>query len=685
MKKLIGIFFFLFATSAFAQVDSTRKDSVDFYEMNLEQLLKLKAHGVPTELEKLINSLIAVASKKPLSTRESPSIVSLVTKDEIKNSGARDLIDVLRLVPGIDFGIDVEGVAGIGVRGNWAHEGKVLLLIDGQEMNEIMYATTQFGNHYPIDNIERIEVIRGPGSAIYGGFAEYGVINIITKKGEDLNGISTSGIYGQTNSDFNNGWLRRNINLSMGKKIGDFEYSIHAMAGQGHRSDRNYHDFYGDTFNLVGNSSLNPTFFNVGMSYKNLSFRFLTDLYKTSTRDAYDEAKTEAYKESFNAYFGELKYLWKINDKVTLTPKLNFKMQRPWYTEEVEGVTEPYQKIAMRTLGNLTASWQIDRRTNFVFGSEFYADKARDLTDSSYFSNGEQTVNYYNYAFFTQGLIKTRIVNFVVGARYDKHNAYGDAFVPRVGVTKKYKFFHFKALYSNAFRAPSIENINDADSTGISPEKTQVIEIEAGYQITRKSFLTLNFYDIKTKNPIVYYYDPVNDVDAYHNFGKSGTRGIEAEYKIKQKWGYITLNYSFYTTAGKSRIADYRVTDDSTALLGFANHKVNLISSFKIAKGLTLNPSFTWYSPRYAFTSVDTLGESVQEKTPSCLLANVFVNWDTPVKGLTVGIGTYNILDTKLDFIQAYNGYHAPIPSPSREYFLRLKYDLNFKKKEKAE
>ena len=186
--------------------------------MTIEQLLNLKAHGVPSELEKLINSLISVASKKPMNTRESPSIVSLITDEEIKKSGARDLIDVLRLVPGMDFGVDVEGVVGVGIRGNWAHEGKVLVLLDGQEMNEVLFACNMFGNHYPVDQIKKVEIIRGPGSAIYGGFAEYGVINIITKQADDINGVSVSGIYGQMEKDYGH----RNLNLSIGKKIKDF-------------------------------------------------------------------------------------------------------------------------------------------------------------------------------------------------------------------------------------------------------------------------------------------------------------------------------------------------------------------------------------------------------------------------------------------------------------------------------
>ncbi|MBL7925193.1 MAG: TonB-dependent receptor plug domain-containing protein, partial [Bacteroidia bacterium] len=121
-------------------------------------------------LEELMNIKITVASIKELSPRQSPGIVSYITAEDIRNMGARDIMEVLRSVPGFEFGVDVEGVVGLGVRGNWAHEGKVVLFIDGQEMNESLYSTLQFGNHYPIDHIERIEIIRGPGSALHGGF-----------------------------------------------------------------------------------------------------------------------------------------------------------------------------------------------------------------------------------------------------------------------------------------------------------------------------------------------------------------------------------------------------------------------------------------------------------------------------------------------------------------------------------
>ncbi len=171
MKKitltlLIALFCFL---NINAQNDTVPE--TDIFDMTLEQLMGLE---------------ISIASKIALTQKESPAIVSVVTKDEIQNSGARDLIDVLRLVPGIDFNGDVWGMVGISMNGNWGNNGKVLLMIDGQEQNEIAFSSLFFGNHYPVEIIKRIEIIRGPGSAIYGGFGELGVINIKLKKAKIL-------------------------------------------------------------------------------------------------------------------------------------------------------------------------------------------------------------------------------------------------------------------------------------------------------------------------------------------------------------------------------------------------------------------------------------------------------------------------------------------------------------------
>src|SRR6187401_1647230 len=170
--------------------------SSPLYAQELDSLLNISAFTAESDLQKQLNQSTKVASGVALTTRETPGIITLITSEEIQNSGARDLTDVLRLVPGFDVLQDLQFVMGIGLRGSWANEGKVLVMMDGQPFNELLYQTVAIGNRFPVDAIERIEIIRGPGSAIYGGSAEYGVINIITKAAESLNGVAVYGTGG---------------------------------------------------------------------------------------------------------------------------------------------------------------------------------------------------------------------------------------------------------------------------------------------------------------------------------------------------------------------------------------------------------------------------------------------------------------------------------------------------------
>src|SRR5262245_9414817 len=113
------LFFHCIQTNAQQTADP---DTTPFYLMSLEQLMNVN---------------VTVASQSPMTSREAPGIVTVINRSDILNSGANDLIQLIQLmVPGFDFGVDVDGVVGIGIRGNWAHEGKVLMLWDGMEMNE---------------------------------------------------------------------------------------------------------------------------------------------------------------------------------------------------------------------------------------------------------------------------------------------------------------------------------------------------------------------------------------------------------------------------------------------------------------------------------------------------------------------------------------------------------------------
>lgn len=695
MKKFLpAISFLIFllcqliVVNCIAQADSTQpietiyqpdtagssSDTVDIYDMTLEQLMNLKAHGLPSELEKIVNSLIASATKKPLSVRETPSIVSLITEEEIKKSGARDLMDVLQLIPGMDFGLDVYGVAGLGIRGNWSHEGKALLLWDGHEMNEILYGTLQFGNHFPVDQIKKVEVIRGPGSAIYGGYAEYGVINIVTKSAEDIDGISASGTYGQMVETFG----RRNINVTAAKKSGNFGIIASLFTGQGNRSDQEAYDIEGNTFTMAGSSELNPNNFNLGITYKDFSLKTMVDRYNTTSQDAYTTSLTKPYPDNFHSFYLDAKNIFQVNDKFSITPHYSYIRQKPWNWEGPgNDEIEVYNKLAERNKANLTLGYKPARKVNLIAGAEYFRDFAQDL-DGGYFSNGVIAISFFNVAAFTEAVIKHRIVNLTIGARYDRHSNYGEAFNPRVALTKKFDRMHFKALYARSFRAPSIENINYSLTGDIKPERTEVAEAEFGYTLTRKMILTANIFDITTQDPIIYY-GLSDEEQGYGDAEATGSRGIEVDYRFKDSWGFLNVNYAFYTASGKYQLETYAVPDNPQLHLAFPAHKINLNANYKITNELSANPSLWFRGKRYGYDSFDESTETyvVKEFEPA-LFFNLFFHYAR--KNYYAGIGVYNLLNQQMLMIQPYNSFHAPLPGPSREIILKLGYNFNWKK-----
>lgn len=146
--------------------------------------------------------LVTVASRYAQTARNAPSIVTVVTADDIRERGHRNLSDVLRGLPGLYVWRSQEGRDLLGVRGVISSDNnKVLLLIDGQPWYDGVYTHAWIDDYLPLSQVKQVEVIKGPGSAIYGTNAFTGVINIVTWSAEDLNGArirSTIGAPGRS-------------------------------------------------------------------------------------------------------------------------------------------------------------------------------------------------------------------------------------------------------------------------------------------------------------------------------------------------------------------------------------------------------------------------------------------------------------------------------------------------------
>jgi len=173
----------LFATGSAGAADSSAASTNSFADISLEELINIQVTSV---------------SKKETVLFTSPAAIDVITQEDIRRSGMTSLPELLRMVPGMDVArIDANHWA-ISVRGfNDQYENKLLMLIDGRTI----YAPVTAGVFWnvqdvPLNDIDRIEVIRGPGATLWGANAVNGVVNIITKSAKDTQGGLATVTYG---------------------------------------------------------------------------------------------------------------------------------------------------------------------------------------------------------------------------------------------------------------------------------------------------------------------------------------------------------------------------------------------------------------------------------------------------------------------------------------------------------
>jgi outer membrane cobalamin receptor len=683
-RKIISVLLFLSALSegSFSQTDSTRLKEMtreEILQMSQDELLDMKmedllflSQKMGVSIDELLNMKTSVASKTVLTPRETPGIVSMITEEDIKYSGARDLIDVLRLVPGFDFGYDVQGVIGVGLRGNWVHEGKLLLLVDGQQMNELSYSNFAFGNHIPVDQIKRIEIIRGPGSVIYGGNAELGVINIITKSGKDTHGAQVSATYGQLQRSRG----RTNFNMNTGITTKGWDLSANGFIGNANRSDQLYSETIDDFDHKIdlskGGSEIKTHHLNLGAANKELSFRFVLDDYKTRYASYIDSLiGNVSTNEEFRSILGEVKYKWQINKKLSIIPKFNYKYSRPYYEKDF------WRNFYInRYLGNITANYELNKYATFVAGVEWQNDQGKCVEDSGFFyANNKGTLIINNTSAFAEGTIKLSSINIIAGGRIENNSDYGWAMAPRIGATGVFNRFHFKALFSGAFRSPGIGNIDVGKD--VVPEKSFVSELELGYRINDNLFVTANLFDVKISHCIIYFDNAGSSVPGvdwgYKNENSSGTDGLELEFKARYSKGYATINYSCYSQAFRALPESYSVPGSANKSLGLSPHKIALNCNYVPIKDLSIGPSLSILGKKYAYNSLDAENNPlIGGFGPYCLL-NLSITYDNLWrKGLSIALSGYDLFNQKPPFLQPYNGLYAPYPGSSREILLKI-------------
>jgi outer membrane receptor for ferrienterochelin and colicin len=646
MRWLIALFLLSFSLSSLAQTDTLSFIKATSSVKELLDLANLKDGDEST----------SVATQVELPIRETPSIVSVLTEDDIARSGARDLRELLSFVPGLDFEIDVQNVVGMGIRGLWGHEGKVLVLWDGHTMNETSYGTFSFSNHIFLNNIKRIEIIRGPGSAIYGGLAGLCVINIISKNYSDS---STGGRISQSIGLSSNSLSRQTTQFGLGKRW-DNGFSLNATGTLSKANLSNH--ILADTLNYADSSAVNTNQFAVQANYKTLNVSLLYDGHKVDNVEG-------PGRSVFNGWYAQVNYQWRITEKLSLLPSFKFKTQDPWAYENIGGPDGTVTNtINQRYVAGLRMVYEPTERFSLTAGTEYHYDLSKYTNDGSLFTNGNDRILFHNFAFFGQSIYKTRWVNFTAGMRVDAHSYFGSAFVPRLGITHAGKQWHAKLLYSNAFKAPTIINL-DVNS-GIRPERLASTELELGYQPNEALAFVGNVFYTLVSNPILFY-SPNGLANNYRNGEQTGTIGFEISSTLKENWGRLHFNYSFYQAAD-NKVEDFEVQDKSSLLLGFPQHKLVAQATVIISKHISASATTVFQSEKF-YTEKNG---SVDSKNALLQMNALLTHTRFIYPGLTLTAGVYNIFDQNQWMVQPYNDNKSPLPTMGREFSISISCQL---------
>ncbi len=655
-------------------------------------------------LEEAETITIVIASKSAQRQEEAPSIVSVITRQEIEAWGARDIADILRLVPGFEFGIDVQSLYGLGFRGIWAHEGKALIMVDGMTVNCFGFGNGNYFGTLPADMIDRVEIIRGPGSALYGGFAEIAAVNIITQKGKALSGATVRGSVGKVGED----WLRA-ANLSFGISQGDdmelaanIGYTFHPMSNQ------TYTAFSGAELEMGAESSWREwTHAVISARLKSLEIHYNRNLTTFLAQDVFGEPippvgaintnRLHNYVETLN-----LKHQYAPNEKTRLETTVEVSRGNPISTAVLAiGYIDPdtgemsYPDPAdlwqnsgatgTRYQGELSAYYKVSDRADLIIGSGYqrnYIESVMatgepglrisadptDLTDKTY---SDAT---YAYGQYTQRMGK---LGLTVGSRYE-NTTFGDAIAPRFGLTYLQNRFNLKLLYGRAFRVPmpwqtysrqfAVEKV--LSKGGMKPEISNTIELEVGYRLTPHIQGKINAFFINVDDPITY----IGADNSYQNYGRIQSQGVEGEVRGQFNANLNAFVNFGYTTPGSETSPDF-MTGDEKNFLALPPLKINAGAAWSKEK-FTISPTLTYLSERYGQSEAEPATVGQNSSYDALLLVNVNLSVTDVMPNVDFHLAVHNLLDEDYTAIQPYYGGHAPFPAQDRQITVGATYRL---------
>ncbi|MBH0203248.1 MAG: TonB-dependent receptor, partial [Nitrospira sp.] len=493
------------------------------------------------------------AAKYDQKINEAPAAVTLITAEQIRKYGYRTFSQILDSVPGLFTATD-RNYGYLGIRGfnrPGDYNTRVLILIDNHRMNDAVYDQGAIGTEAPldVDVIDRVEIIKGPASSLYGTNAFFGVINVITKRGRDLKGVEASG----EASSFNT-YLGR---LSYGNKFSngmEVLLSGSYSGSEGHR-ELFYPEFSSTNSGIAKDADKDNFYYYTGkLTYGDFT---LTGGYKWRKKQVPTAAFGTVFNDNrFNTVdertYLDFSYQHEFANQLNVKARLYY--DRYWYRGDYPfdygGAGIPPFTLNRDSAqtdwwgAELTATKRLFDRHKITVGTE-YRDQFRQYQANQDVEPPATYLEDKRDSSFIAGYLQhewaiTDHMTLNAGFRHDHYSTFGGTTNPRVGLISTWGKTTVKLLYGRAFRAPNpfeqfyVTGTTFKTSPNLRPEKITTYELILEQYLGNHIRALGSLYQYNISGLISQTVDPVDGLIFFNNVDDITSRG--AELTVEGKW-----------------------------------------------------------------------------------------------------------------------------------------------------
>lgn len=540
-----------------------------------------------------LDDMVVTASRVPTQKIDTPADISVITKEEIADQNYASASDALRAIPGVN-------VLGSGAKGSSMGQDKILLngdervlvLVDGRRMNLGSSGNSSADWLPPVNAIERIEVLKGGGSALYGTDAVGGVINVIMKKGSEIGNHVTVKAAGGS-------WNAEQYAISASGST-DSGLGLIVSATKERRGEYKFKNANGKS-QLLKNSGYDDTGVIVKLDQK------VGEDNRIGVN--FEHINAEGGSPFGYSGFGNTDSHKRISNNVALRYDWNESSDERGYVQVYKNYQHAHFRspVASRQSNFTDSTIGLEAQQNFKFsdtdeltvGLEYY----KTTVDNTSLYTGERDIN--NKAIFAENrweFAPSWQLN--TGLRYDHHSKYGSEVTPKVALNKKFdENSNVYLSWGRVFNAPTTDDLfwHQVDSSqwgtfytygdpNLKPEKGYVWTFGGNTKLNEKTSLSANVFYSKITDAIDWDYTSVPNYTLAVNVNKEKRRGLElslnhdfddnlsayASYtyvQVKQDKGKgftkdLTTKPNIYRAGLKYKNADWLFTLNANAVTG---------------------------------------------------------------------------------------------------------------------